>query len=67
MIDRTATGSRTFFDDHQCETIEAAMARVIPTDDHPGAQEAGTIYFLDRKTWCLPRSPVAPAKRQTRI
>ena len=42
-----ATASR-FFDDHQRATIEAAMARIIPTDDTPGATEAGTIDFLDR-------------------
>ena len=38
----------TFFDPHQRATIEAAMARIIPTDDQPGAKEAGTIEFLDR-------------------
>ena len=38
----------TFFDPHQRATIEAAMARMIPTDDQPGAREAGTIDFLDR-------------------
>ena len=38
----------SFFDDHQRRTIEAAMARIIPTDDRPGAREAGTIDFLDR-------------------
>ena len=38
----------TFFDAHQRATIEAAMARIIPTDDKPGAKEAGTIQFLDR-------------------
>ena len=37
-----------FFDAHQRATIEAAMARIIPTDDHPGAREAGTIDFLDQ-------------------
>lgn len=37
-----------FFDDHQRATIEAAMARIIPTDDLPGAREAGAIDFLDR-------------------
>jgi gluconate 2-dehydrogenase gamma chain len=41
-------GDRTFFDAHQRTTIEAAMARIIPTDDQPGAREAGTIEFLDR-------------------
>ena len=24
------------------------MARIIPTDDPPGAREAGTVDFLDR-------------------
>jgi gluconate 2-dehydrogenase gamma chain len=37
-----------FFDAHQRATVEAAMARIIPTDDTPGAREAGTIDFLDR-------------------
>jgi len=37
-----------FFDDHQRATIDAAMARIIPTDDVPGAREAGTVDFLDR-------------------
>ena len=40
--------SDTFFDQHQRATIAAAMARMIPTDDTPGATEAGTIDFLDR-------------------
>jgi gluconate 2-dehydrogenase gamma chain len=46
MTDPTPAG--TFFDAHQRATIEAAMARVIPTDDLPGAREAGTVDFLDR-------------------
>ncbi|MDQ2804191.1 MAG: gluconate 2-dehydrogenase subunit 3 family protein, partial [Pseudomonadota bacterium] len=33
---------------HQRAAIEAAMARIIPTDDQPGAREAGTVEFLDR-------------------
>lgn len=37
-----------FLDAHQRATIEAAMARIIPTDDQPGAREAGTVEFLDR-------------------
>jgi gluconate 2-dehydrogenase gamma chain len=28
--------------------IEAITARIIPTDDTPGAREAGVIYFIDR-------------------
>lgn len=38
----------SFFDAHQRAVLEAAMARIIPTDDTPGAREAGTIDFLDR-------------------
>jgi gluconate 2-dehydrogenase gamma chain len=37
-----------FFDAHQRATIEAAMARIIPSDDRPGAREAGCVDFLDR-------------------
>jgi len=28
--------------------IEAVAAQIIPTDDSPGAQEAGVVYFIDR-------------------
>lgn len=38
----------SFFDEHQRATAEAAMARIIPSDDDPGAREAGTVDFLDR-------------------
>ena len=37
-----------FFNPHQRATIEAAMARIIPSDDMPGAQEAGAADFVDR-------------------
>jgi gluconate 2-dehydrogenase gamma chain len=42
------TQTSTFFDQHQRATVEAAMARIIPTDDLPGAREAGTVDFVDR-------------------
>ena len=32
-----------FFDEQQRETIEAAMARIIPSDHEPGAREAGAV------------------------
>jgi len=32
----------------QATEIEAAASRIIPTDDTPGAREAGMIYFIDR-------------------
>jgi gluconate 2-dehydrogenase gamma chain len=38
----------SFFNPHQRATIEAAMARIIPIDDLPGAREAGAADFVDR-------------------
>ena len=38
----------TFFTPHQRATVEAAMARIIPIDDTPGATEAGCVDFVDR-------------------
>jgi gluconate 2-dehydrogenase gamma chain len=37
-----------FFSAHQRAAIEAAMARIIPSDDLPGAREAGAVDFVDR-------------------
>ena len=36
------------FTPHERRTVEAAMARIIPSDDTPGAREADTVTFLDR-------------------
>jgi gluconate 2-dehydrogenase gamma chain len=36
------------FTDHEWRTVEAATARIIPTDHHPGAREAGCVRFIDR-------------------
>ncbi|WP_401000709.1 gluconate 2-dehydrogenase subunit 3 family protein [Agromyces sp. GXQ0307] len=38
----------TFFSQHEWDTIEAATARIIPTDHHPGAREAKVVRFIDR-------------------
>jgi gluconate 2-dehydrogenase gamma chain len=37
-----------FFTQHEWDTIEAATARIIPTDHHPGAREAKVVRFIDR-------------------
>lgn len=37
-----------FFTEHEWDTIEAASARIIPTDHHPGAREAKVVRFIDR-------------------
>ncbi len=42
------TDERLFFDEHQWLTIEAATARIIPTDHDPGAREANVVRYIDR-------------------
>jgi gluconate 2-dehydrogenase gamma chain len=37
-----------FFTPEQAAEIDAITARIIPTDDTPGAHEAGVVYFIDR-------------------
>jgi gluconate 2-dehydrogenase gamma chain len=37
-----------FFDEHEWNTIEAASARIFPTDHDPGASEANVVHFIDR-------------------
>ena len=37
-----------FFSQEEWDTIEAATARIIPTDHHPGAREARVVRFIDR-------------------
>lgn len=37
-----------FFTQEEANEIDAITARIIPTDDTPGAREAGVVYFIDR-------------------
>jgi gluconate 2-dehydrogenase gamma chain len=37
-----------FFSEEEAREIDAIAARIIPTDDSPGAHEAGVVYFIDR-------------------
>lgn len=46
-IDPDST-ERLFFSDHEWDTIEAATARIMPTDHDAGAKEAGVTLFIDR-------------------
>jgi gluconate 2-dehydrogenase gamma chain len=39
---------RLFFTEQEWSTIEAATARIIPTDRDPGAREARVVRFIDR-------------------
>lgn len=37
-----------FFSPEQAVEVEAMAARIIPTDETPGAREARVVYFIDR-------------------
>jgi gluconate 2-dehydrogenase gamma chain len=37
-----------FFTPEHAAEVEAITARIIPTDETPGAREAGVVYFIDR-------------------
>jgi gluconate 2-dehydrogenase gamma chain len=37
-----------FFSPEQAVEIDAITARIIPSDETPGAREAGVVYFIDR-------------------
>jgi gluconate 2-dehydrogenase gamma chain len=45
---RSATPKLTFFTSEQVIEIDAITSRIIPTDDTPGAHEAGVAYFIDQ-------------------
>src|SRR5215813_14380117 len=37
-----------FFTPQEAAEVEALASRIIPSDETPGAKEAGDIYFIDR-------------------
>jgi gluconate 2-dehydrogenase gamma chain len=37
-----------FFSEEQAADVDAMASRIIPTDDTPGAHEAGVVYFIDK-------------------
>ncbi len=43
-----AQESNVFFSEHEWATIEAATARIYPSDEAPGALEAKAVRFIDR-------------------
>jgi gluconate 2-dehydrogenase gamma chain len=47
-ISAAADDQPLFFTPHEWDTVEAATARIIPTDRHPGAREAKAVRFIDR-------------------
>jgi gluconate 2-dehydrogenase gamma chain len=47
-ISSGATPDIQVFTTAQFAQVEALTAQIIPTDDTPGAKEAGVVYFIDR-------------------
>jgi gluconate 2-dehydrogenase gamma chain len=45
---QTGPSSLAYFDKATAAEVEAIAAQIIPTDETPGAREAGVIYFVDR-------------------
>jgi gluconate 2-dehydrogenase gamma chain len=45
---RADEAGRLFFTEAEWATVEAATARIIPTDHAPGAREAMVVRFIDR-------------------
>jgi gluconate 2-dehydrogenase gamma chain len=38
----------SFLNDAQAADVDAVAAQIIPTDDTPGAREAGVVHFIDQ-------------------
>lgn len=53
-------GKFEFFSQEQAAEVESVAAQIIPTDETPGAREAGAVYFIDRAltTFDRERQPV---------
>jgi gluconate 2-dehydrogenase gamma chain len=47
-VQSSATYKFTFLTPEEAADVEAIAAQIIPTDDTPGAREAGVVYFIDR-------------------
>jgi gluconate 2-dehydrogenase gamma chain len=47
-LQSTAAPKLEFFTPEQAADVEAIAARIIPSDDTPGAREARVIFFIDR-------------------
>jgi gluconate 2-dehydrogenase gamma chain len=47
-VQSTAAYKFEFFTPAEAAEIDALSARIIPSDDTPGAREAGVLYFIDR-------------------
>ncbi len=49
-----------FLNAEEARDVEAIAAQIIPTDDTPGAREAGALFFIDRSLHTLASSAAVP-------
>ena len=49
-----------FLTPDQAVAVAAVASQIIPTDDTPGAREAGVVFFIDHAlaTWAAPAGPL---------
>jgi gluconate 2-dehydrogenase gamma chain len=47
-IEQPATAQFEFLDPTEAADVAAVAARILPSDDGPGATEAGVAFFIDR-------------------
>jgi gluconate 2-dehydrogenase gamma chain len=57
-VARAATGR--VLGPREWKTLDAVVARILPSDDGPGAREAGVVGFIDRQLASGPLAPLAP-------
>jgi gluconate 2-dehydrogenase gamma chain len=48
VVPQGKAGTLSLLGAAEAADIEAVAAQIIPTDDSPGAREAGVVYFIDR-------------------
>lgn len=51
-----------FFTPAEARDVESIAERIIPSDDGPGAKEAGVLYFIDRGLATFARELQAPVR-----
>ena len=47
-VAQNGTAKLEFFDEASAADVAAIAGQILPSDDGPGAKEAGAIYFIDR-------------------
>src|SRR5689334_3822414 len=59
MVDGPSQAGWKYLTPAQAADVEAIASQIMPTDDTPGAKEAGVVYFVDQSlsTWAKSQAP----------